>query len=78
MLCRLYRCSAAIKLDNFTRVPLTNADVLKINTFETLSFLFLNKQIERVESSHAVWMAISPETLTEDETVHKGLHEVHG
>ena len=24
MLCRLYRYSAVIKLDNFTRVPLTN------------------------------------------------------
>merc|ERR1712086_717820 len=59
---------AATKLDTFTLSLLTNADVLKINTFS-----FLNKQIERVESSHTVWMAISPETPTEGETVYVAL-----
>jgi len=53
---------AALELDSFTLGILTNSAVLEIN-----SMSYMNKQIERVDGSHAIWEAIIPETPTQDE-----------
>jgi len=64
---------AATELDNFTKGLLTNIAVLKMN-----SASFMNKQVKRVDGSYAVWMAIAPETPTEDEQLYVAMFNLAG